>query len=159
MAASICVNDAILDSLNSAKYFCLDSSNGTKFFVLDSLNGAKYLFAGYIKWRQAFYKCRYSGFSKWRQVFCKNVTILDSSKGRQMLLSLFWMSYSGSSHWHRLQHLVKNLQGPVEVDLNPARGLFDRFPVVVRPPAFYKRHPKDARSPEVIDPDTGGRAH
>ena len=106
MAASICVNDAILDSLNSAKYFCLDS-----------LNGAKYLFAGYIKWRQAFYKCRYSGFSKWRQVFCKNVTILDSSKGRQMLLSLFWMSYSGSSHWHRLQHLVKNLQGPVEVDL------------------------------------------
>jgi len=82
MAASICVNDAILDSLNSAKYFCLDSLNGTKFFVLDSLNGAKYLFAGYIKWRQAFYKCRYSGFSKWRQVFVK--------------MSIFWILQKGA---------------------------------------------------------------
>jgi len=71
MAASICVNDTILDTLNSAKYFCLDSSNG-----------AKYLFAGYIIGAKHFI----------------NVAILDSLNGAKYFvkMSLFWILQKGA---------------------------------------------------------------
>ena len=39
-------------------------------------------------------------------------------------------------------HLIKNLQGSVEMDFNPAGSLLDRLPVVVRAPTLYERQPR-----------------
>ena len=38
-------------------------------------------------------------------------------------------------------HLIKNLQGSVEMDFNPAGSLLDRLPIVVRTPTLYERQP------------------
>ena len=39
-------------------------------------------------------------------------------------------------------HLIKNLQGSVEMDFNPAGSLLYRLPVVVRTPTLYERQPR-----------------
>ena len=59
----------------------------------------------------------------------------------------------GVSDGHGVQHLVQQLQGPVQVDLDPARGLLDALPWVVGAPALYKAHPEDAEAPQVVHPD------
>jgi hypothetical protein len=43
------------------------------------------------------------------------------------------------------------------MDFNPAGSLLDRLPVVVRTPTLYERQPENAKSPEIIDPNPGGR--
>ena len=40
-----------------------------------------------------------------------------------------------------LPHLIEYLEGPVEVDLHPARRLLDRLPVVVGAPALHEGQP------------------
>lgn len=62
----------------------------------------------------------------------------------------------GVSDGHGVKDLVQELQGPVQVDFDPARGLLDALPGVVGPPAFNKTHPENAEPSEVIDPDAGG---
>lgn len=52
-----------------------------------------------------------------------------------------------------MQHLVQQLQGAVQVDLDPARRLLDALPRVVGPPALDKAHPQDAQAPQVIHAD------
>ena len=51
---------------------------------------------------------------------------------------------------HGVQHLVQQLQGPVEVDLDPAGRLLDALSGVVWPPALHKAHPQDAQPAQVV---------
>ena len=54
---------------------------------------------------------------------------------------------------HRVENLVKDLESPMQVHLDPARRLLDRLPVVVWTPALHEGEPEDAKPPEVVDPD------
>lgn len=54
------------------------------------------------------------------------------------------------SQGHRVQDFIQELQGTVQVDLNPAGRVLDALPGVVRPPALHKAQPQDAKAPEVI---------
>lgn len=55
-----------------------------------------------------------------------------------------------------MKDLVQQLQSPVQVNFDPAGGLLDALPRVVRPPAFHKTHSENAKPSEVIDPNAGG---
>lgn len=59
----------------------------------------------------------------------------------------------GVGDGHGVQDLVQELQGSVQVDLDPAGGLLDALAGVVRPPALDEAHPEDAQPPEVVDAD------
>lgn len=63
----------------------------------------------------------------------------------------------GVGDGHGVQHLVQQLQGPVQVDLDPARRLLDALPGVVGPPALHEAHPQDAQAPQVVHADARGR--
>ena len=59
-------------------------------------------------------------------------------------------------HGDGVEDLVKELEGTVEVDLDPARRLLDRLSVVVRAPPLDEAQPEDAEPAEVVDADAGG---
>lgn len=63
----------------------------------------------------------------------------------------------GVGYGHGVQHLVQQLQGPVQVDLDPAWGLLDALPRVIGAPAFHKAHAQDAQPAQVIHADASGR--
>ncbi len=44
-------------------------------------------------------------------------------------------------HWDGMEQLVRQLQGPMELDLDPAWGFLDGLPVVVRAPALDEGQP------------------
>ena len=68
---------------------------------------------------------------------------------------VLWVSVQGLwvSDGHGVLHLVQQLQGPVQVDLDPARGLLDALPGVVGPPALDEAHAQDAQAPQVVHAD------
>ena len=75
-----------------------------------------------------------------------------------------WMACSGGrpghlrlDQRHCLQHLVKQLQRPMQLHLDPARRVLDRRPRVVGTPALHKAHLKDAQPAQVVDADAGRR--
>lgn len=51
---------------------------------------------------------------------------------------------------HLRQHLVEPLQGPVQVDLDPARRRRHVLSVVLRPPALHERHPDSAHLGQLV---------
>lgn len=57
---------------------------------------------------------------------------------------------------HGVEDLVQQLQGSVQVDLDPTRRLLDALPGVVGPPALHEAHPQDAQAPQVVDADARG---
>lgn len=59
----------------------------------------------------------------------------------------------------RVQHLVEQLQRAVQVDLQPAGGVFDAGPWVVAPPTFNKAQSHDAQPAQVIHTQTCSQAH
>lgn len=54
------------------------------------------------------------------------------------------------SDGHGVENFVQQLQGAVQVDLDPAGRLFDALPWVVRAPALHKAHAQDAQAPQVV---------
>lgn len=56
----------------------------------------------------------------------------------------------------RLKNLVEQLKGTMELDLDPARGVLDRWSRIIGPPALDKAQPDDAEPSKVISPDAGG---
>eukprot|EP00095_Tigriopus_kingsejongensis_P001835 maker-scaffold10_size831480-snap-gene-6.9 protein:Tk01835 transcript:maker-scaffold10_size831480-snap-gene-6.9-mRNA-1 annotation:"viral iap-associated factor homolog" len=54
-----------------------------------------------------------------------------------------------------VQNLVQELESPMQMHLDPARGFLDRLPVVIRTPAFHKRQTEDAETSEVVHSDPG----
>jgi len=54
---------------------------------------------------------------------------------------------------HRVENLVKDLESPMKVHLDPARGLLDRLPIIVWTPALHEGEPEDAKSSEIVHPD------
>merc|ERR1719489_168841 len=69
----------------------------------------------------------------------------------QVLLWALWMRSVGEE-----EKLVKELQGSVQVDFDPAGRFLDGFSVVVWSPAFDKGQAEDALAAEVVDADSGG---
>lgn len=61
----------------------------------------------------------------------------------------------GVRYRHGMKDLVQQLKSPVQVDFDPAGGLLDALPRVVRPPAFHKTHSENAQPSEVVDPNAG----
>lgn len=58
------------------------------------------------------------------------------------------------SDGHGVEHLVQQLQGAVQVDLDPAGRLFNALPWVVRAPALHKAHAQDAQASQVVHTDS-----
>ena len=54
---------------------------------------------------------------------------------------------------HGLQHLVQQLQRPVQLNLDPARRLLDALARVVGPPSLDEAEPEDAEAAQVVHPD------
>jgi hypothetical protein len=66
-------------------------------------------------------------------------------------------SLLGLRRRHRVQDLVAELQGAVQVDLDPAWSLLNRPPRrVVLAPSLYKRQAEDAQATEVVHADADG---
>ncbi len=59
-------------------------------------------------------------------------------------------SRSRVCQWHSVQHLVQQLQRPVQMHLHPAGGVLDALPGVVRTPALHEAQAQDAQPPEII---------
>ena len=57
---------------------------------------------------------------------------------------------------HGVQDLVEELEGAVEVDLDPTRRLLNALPGVIGAPTFDEAHAEDAEAAEVVDSDAGG---
>lgn len=64
------------------------------------------------------------------------------------------------SQGHRVEHLVQQLQCPVQVHLHPAGGVLDALPGIVRPPTLHETQPQDTEASQVVHSDTcsGGEA-
>lgn len=58
---------------------------------------------------------------------------------------------------HGVQHLVQQLQRPVQVHFNPARRLLDGLSRVVRAPALDEAEAEDAEPAQVVHADPGCR--
>lgn len=63
-------------------------------------------------------------------------------------------SSSRLTEWHRLKDLIEELKGSVELDLDPTRRLFDRWPWIIRSPAFDKAQLNDTESSQVVHPNS-----
>jgi hypothetical protein len=55
-----------------------------------------------------------------------------------------------------VQDFVEELKGTMQMNFNPARGVFDRLAWVIGSPALDETQPKDAQSSKVINSDTSG---
>ena len=55
---------------------------------------------------------------------------------------------------HGMKHLVKELEGSMEMDLDPARGLLDALSGVIRAPPFDEAHTQDAQPTQVVYANT-----
>lgn len=67
-----------------------------------------------------------------------------------MLCSVQWLWVS---YGHGVQHLIQELQGPVQVDLDPAWCLLNALPWVIGTPAFHEAHAQDAQPAQIIHTD------
>lgn len=61
---------------------------------------------------------------------------------------LVWRSVQGLrvGDGHGVKHLIQQLQGTMQVDLDPAGCLLDTLPWVVGAPAFDEAHAQDAQT-------------
>lgn len=59
----------------------------------------------------------------------------------------------------RVQHLVEQLQRSVQVNLQPAGGVFDALPWVITPPTFNEAETHDTQPAQVVHPQTCSWAH
>ena len=59
----------------------------------------------------------------------------------------------------RVQHLVKQLQCPVQVNLQPAGGVLDALTGVITPPTFNKAQTHDTQPAQVVHAQTCGWTH
>lgn len=61
----------------------------------------------------------------------------------------------GVGYGHGVQDFVQELQGSVQVDLDPAWRFLDALARVIGPPALDEAHPQDAQPAQVVNPDAG----
>jgi len=58
---------------------------------------------------------------------------------------------SGSINWHGMQDLVKQLQRPMQMHLDPAGRLLNWLPWIIRSPALDKAQSQYAKTSQIID--------
>lgn len=58
---------------------------------------------------------------------------------------------------HLMQHLVQQLQGPVQMHLDPAGRFFDRLSGIVGAPTLHERQSQDAEASQIVHPDASRR--
>lgn len=61
--------------------------------------------------------------------------------------ALLYLEFRG----HVVEDVVEELEGSVERDLNPTRGLLDALAAVIRTPALHKAQAEYAQPPEVVN--------
>lgn len=92
--------------------------------------------------------------TKPRSVQCVALTGWERERGEERMLrsvQRLWVSYG-----HGVQHLVQELQSPVQVDLDPAWCLLNALSWVIGTPTFHKAHAQDAQPAQVIHTDASG---
>jgi len=91
---------------------------------------------------------------------CRQQSVKNMEAGVWAVYSGGWAGgprHRGLYEGHRLEHLVEQLQRPMQLHLDPARRFLDRESRVVRTPTFHETHLQDAESSQVIDADAGRR--